>query len=303
MLRIIVILMMFISLSSLAGSPVWTFKPLTPTAVVLPSNGTAQVEYLITNQSTKSHTLTMLPIAGVTQVTTGVGVCANAFVLTSKSSCVLTLQVNGNQLTSSVNDGPIVCQQGSTTQCYRPAASDVLNLSLAPSNCTATADNNIQCTVTIDSQTNFGFTNMTYALCRSAQCDYNGSQTSVSCDCSVISNNDGIDSASTAPNDYNTSKPSGGTVTSTYSRVNSAGEVPTSCASGPFANCFGATCSVTSPSTATCTCPVQTSTYIAPESNCTLVGKIWSATSVASFPAIDGTMLFMYDTFFDGESP
>lgn len=303
-IKVGVLFLLLLATSAFAGNPVWTFTPLTATTVILPSNASTTIQYLVTNQSSKPHTLVMNAMPGVTQITTGVGICANPFVLSSKgASCVLSLQVNGAQLTGPINNGPIVCQQGAENQCYRPSEADILHITQAPSNCTYTGDNNIQCEITIDGQTNFGFTNMTYAICRSAQCNYNGVQTDVSCDCDVIDNNQGVDSASVSPLDYNSSKPVSNLVTSTYSRINSSGETPTNCPSGPFANCFGATC-VVSGSTATCTCPVSTDPYIAPFTNCSPgVNKIWSATSTSSFPSIDGAMQFMYDVFFDGNSP
>lgn len=123
---------LLLSLSALshAGSPVWTFTALTPTTISVPGNGTATVQYTVTNQSSKSHTLVMTPITGITQVTTGAGVCANPFTLSGKgASCTLSLQVNGSQLTGPVSDGPVVCEQGSTLQCYRPSSPDILNIS------------------------------------------------------------------------------------------------------------------------------------------------------------------------------
>ena len=122
-----------LSLSALlhAGSPVWTFTPLTATSVSVPANNTATIEYQVTNQSAKSHSLLMTPITGITQTTTGAGICSNPFTLPSKgSSCTLSLQVNGSQLTHSITDGPIVCEQGSTLQCYKPSPSNVLNIVL-----------------------------------------------------------------------------------------------------------------------------------------------------------------------------
>jgi hypothetical protein len=116
---------------SYAGVPLWTFTPLTATTVSVPSNDTTTVQYTITNQSSRIHTLNMQSISGITQLTTGLGVCGNPFVLTGKASCTLSLQVNGSQLTSSINDGPIVCEQGSTLQCYRPAATDILHITQA----------------------------------------------------------------------------------------------------------------------------------------------------------------------------
>lgn len=126
---------LFFSLSTLAnaGSPVWTFTPLTATSLSVPSNNTATVQYKVTNQSNKTHTLSMQSIPGVSQITTGVGVCDNPFVLVGKGACTLTLQINGSQLAQTINDGPVVCEQGSTLQCYRPAASDILQITKASS--------------------------------------------------------------------------------------------------------------------------------------------------------------------------
>ena len=114
-----------------AGSPVWTFTPLTATTLSVPSNDTATVQYTVTNQSSRVHTLSMQPIQGITQLTTGLGVCGNPFVLTGKASCTLSLQVNGRQLTQPISDGPIVCEQGSTLQCYRPASANILHVTQA----------------------------------------------------------------------------------------------------------------------------------------------------------------------------
>lgn len=301
------LIILFSNIAS-AQTPLWTFNPQTATTVSVPVNTSATVLYTITNKSSKPHTLQMRPMTGVTQITLGTNVCGNPFTLSGKNaSCTLSLQVNGYQLAGTINDGPDICEQDSFDQCYRPSRSDVLQITLAvpitlPAGCSYTANNNIQCEVTISGQTNYGFTNMPYALCRSAQCDYDGVQSSVSCSCQLIAGNQGLYSASVAPNDYASSQPVGNTVTSTYSTVNSSGESPTNCPSGPFANCFGATC-VVNGSAVTCTCPVSITTYIAPQSNCVLAGKIWSATSTTSFPAIEGTMQFMYNTFFGGNSP
>lgn len=307
MKNILTLILFFVTISSYAGTPVWTFTPLTPTTASVPANASATIKYIVTNQSNKTHTLNMKPISGVVQVTIGTGVCGNSFTLQANQSCTLSLQAIGSEFNKPVNGGPIVCQQGSSLECYQPSAANVLHLTPGPaiplpSNCVTTADNNIQCQITINAQTNFGFTNMTYALCRSAQCDYDGVQTSVTCNCDLIKSYQGVYSASVAPNDYNSSKPVGNTVVSTYSMVNSSGETPTTCPAGPFANCFGATCTVVGDSV-TCNCPVAISAFIAPQNQCNLGNKIWSATSTTSFPSIEGSMLFMYNTFFGGNIP
>lgn len=115
-----------------AGRPLWTLTPLTATTLSVPSNDTATVQYQITNQSTRTHTLSMQSIRGITQVTSGLGVCGNPFILTGHTSCTLFLQVNGSQLTQPISDGPIVCEQGSTLQCYRPARANTLAITQAP---------------------------------------------------------------------------------------------------------------------------------------------------------------------------
>lgn len=111
-----------------AGSPIWTFTPLTATTLSVPSNDTAIVQYRVTNQSTRTHTLTIKSIPGITQLSTGFGICGNPLVLVGRASCTLSLQVNGSQLTQSISDGPILCDQGSPLQCYRPASANILHI-------------------------------------------------------------------------------------------------------------------------------------------------------------------------------
>jgi len=122
---IILVSMLFLSVSY-AVAPVWTFTPLTATTVSVPPNGSAIVQYTVTNQSYKDHTLIMKDITGVTQITTGSGVCGNPFVLPGRASCTLTLQINGSQAMSGNTDGPSACEHGSILQCYRPSPPDTL---------------------------------------------------------------------------------------------------------------------------------------------------------------------------------
>ncbi|MFO9238211.1 IPT/TIG domain-containing protein [Legionella pneumophila serogroup 1] len=122
----------FVITAVFAGTPLWTFEPLTATTIAVPANGTAMVQYRVTNQSSKPHTLAMQSIGGITQITTGLNVCGNPFVLRGKNSCILSLQINGSQLNGPVTDGPVVCQQGSTNQCYRPSSANILRITQAP---------------------------------------------------------------------------------------------------------------------------------------------------------------------------
>ncbi|MEI6095697.1 MAG: hypothetical protein WCR08_09645 [Gammaproteobacteria bacterium] len=137
--NILMVFLLTITTLSYAGTPVWTFTPLTATSISVPGNSTATIQYQVTNQSAKSHSLVMTPITGITQTTTGAGICSNPFTLPSKgSSCTLSLQVNGSQLTHSITDGPIVCEQGSTLQCYKPSPSNVLNINIGLNDTTLT---------------------------------------------------------------------------------------------------------------------------------------------------------------------
>ncbi|VEG90416.1 DUF1566 domain-containing protein [Legionella spiritensis] len=122
----------FLLLTSVqAGAPLWTFTPLTATSMILPLNGTATVNYRVTNQSARPHTLVVKPVQGITQITNGAGLCGNPFVLPSRgASCILSLQINASQLTDNITGGPMVCQQGSTLQCYQPGANDILDISI-----------------------------------------------------------------------------------------------------------------------------------------------------------------------------
>lgn len=115
-----------------AGAPLWTFEPLTATTISVPANGTATIQYRVTNQTSKPRTLTMQPIQGISQITTGLNVCGSAFFLRSKGSCILSLQVNGSALNTPIINGPVVCQQGSNNQCYRPGKVNILSVTQAP---------------------------------------------------------------------------------------------------------------------------------------------------------------------------
>ena len=126
-----------LTITSQAGSPVWTFTPLTPTTISVPSNSTATVQYRVTNQSPAPHTLMMVPITGITQTTTA-GNCPNPFTLSGGNpSCTLTLLITGSALNADINAGPKVCQQGpdgnpSPLQCYQPSQSNSLSIMVTP---------------------------------------------------------------------------------------------------------------------------------------------------------------------------
>lgn len=121
-----------------AGQPLWTLTPLTSTRVEVSTVSSATVQYTVKNQSKRSHTLRMRDIQGVSQVTTGPGICANPFSLLGEASCTLSLQIHGNQIPASIMGGPVLCQDGNPNQCYQPAAADILQVTRTTPSATAT---------------------------------------------------------------------------------------------------------------------------------------------------------------------
>jgi len=114
-----------------AGRPLWTFSPLTNTQITVDASSTATIQYTVTNQSRRSHTLAMTSIPGITQTTTA-GNCGNPFTLGYQESCTLTLVVTGSALSGNVVGGPKICQQGGgTLQCYEPSPRNRLNITLS----------------------------------------------------------------------------------------------------------------------------------------------------------------------------
>ncbi|MBA2650082.1 MAG: hypothetical protein H0U75_10945 [Legionella sp.] len=129
LIRFLSFIVFILSLTSLqAGIPLWDIIPLTPTNLSIEKSSTATVQYLVTNNSLKSHTLSMQLISGISQ-STGAGLCSNSFTLAYKgASCVLSLYIKGSLLTNSISDGPIICNNGSMLQCYRPSIGNILNI-------------------------------------------------------------------------------------------------------------------------------------------------------------------------------
>ncbi|CEG56968.1 autotransporter outer membrane beta-barrel domain-containing protein [Legionella fallonii] len=116
-----------------AGTPLWTFTSDTnfPPNISITAERTAVVKYVVTNQSKRTHTLTMSPIKGIEQVTQGAGNCGSSFRLGYKQYCTLTLVVSGSGLRGNVKGGPQVCSNGNGLQCYQPSDTDILDITIA----------------------------------------------------------------------------------------------------------------------------------------------------------------------------
>ncbi|KTC73084.1 NHL repeat protein [Legionella birminghamensis] len=111
-----------------AGIPLWTFTPLTATSLTVSPNSSAIVKYQITNQSRRTHTLTMKPVPGITQVITSASDCPRLFSLGYQQSCILNLAISGSALSANVIGGPQVCSQYNPNQCYQPGIADILRI-------------------------------------------------------------------------------------------------------------------------------------------------------------------------------
>ena len=119
MRRLFLMLVCIISASSVVAAPLWTMTPVSGSLPVLsiPAGGTATVQYLVANQSSAA-TLTMTPIAGVTQ-NTATGNCPLVMNLAAKgqtgSTCLLSLAIQGGTVGTAISGGPQLCQG---SQCY-----------------------------------------------------------------------------------------------------------------------------------------------------------------------------------------
>jgi len=119
--------------------PKFLLTPTSTTTVNLPANGAVTLQYRVTNKTDITRTLTMKPVQGVTVVTSGSGVCANPFTLSHNDSCLLTLTIDGSQVSSSgIHGGPVVCKTQSASNarpdpflCSQPPKDDILNINIA----------------------------------------------------------------------------------------------------------------------------------------------------------------------------
>lgn len=118
--------------SAKAANPMWTLTPLTDTTISVPANGSAIVQYQVTNPYHNSPTLALKSVPGINQITSS-GNCGSSFTLGYQQSCILTLQILGDSLQGNINDGPAICRQGNALQCYQPSTADALHVTKAAS--------------------------------------------------------------------------------------------------------------------------------------------------------------------------
>lgn len=104
---------LFIMLTSCvaAVTPKFALTPTTVTSFKLRPSDTVIVRYRVTNNTNSARALTIVPVAGVTQIIGNADACRRPFVLGKGHSCVLSLRISGAQLTASgIHGGPTVCK-------------------------------------------------------------------------------------------------------------------------------------------------------------------------------------------------
>ncbi|CAM2936285.1 BNR/Asp-box repeat containing protein [Legionella steigerwaltii] len=124
-----------------APTPKFSILPTTKTTLQISSTSTATVRYQITNNTKIKRTLTFKAIQGVSQGTGGTNPCSSPFTLDSKQSCLLTLVIHGNSISSAgIHSGPEICKtQGPGNNnpdpylCSQPSTENHLNITLSPS--------------------------------------------------------------------------------------------------------------------------------------------------------------------------
>ena len=101
------------ALAAHSATPLWTFTPNTSPIVSITPNGIATVNYTVTNNSNKPHTLVLAPQAGLEQ--------SSSCVLVGKgATCSLTITIKGSNLSENgISNGPVMCQIN-FNQCSQP---------------------------------------------------------------------------------------------------------------------------------------------------------------------------------------
>lgn len=118
--RFILWLALSISAVAQAGTPLWTYTPLTPTTLTVSSTGIATVQYTLTNQSKRQHILNFSAIPGVVQ-NIAAGSCPNPVILNAHQSCTLTFNVTGSALSGNTAGGLSSVKQGIAYSATNPA--------------------------------------------------------------------------------------------------------------------------------------------------------------------------------------
>ncbi|MDF1683211.1 MAG: hypothetical protein P1U36_00995 [Legionellaceae bacterium] len=107
---LISIYLIIFSTLGFGAKALYSVEQVIPAASKLPSNRSSSATYRVCNQSPISQTLTTLPITGITPITTTTDACTSPFTLTPNACCLLNLRLRGNEIITSVKQGPVVCK-------------------------------------------------------------------------------------------------------------------------------------------------------------------------------------------------
>ena len=104
------ILMAVVNLVHAGAQPSFSLIPNRSPTIDIATNDSATIKYQVTNQSKLVRIVKMVTIRAVTQEISGADACSDPFILMPKQSCVLTLRIRGDQLsTDGIHSGPVVC--------------------------------------------------------------------------------------------------------------------------------------------------------------------------------------------------
>ena len=133
--KILFSLISIISLSAQAATPLFSLTAQTPTSFNLHLNDTAQVKYLLTNNTSRNQKIVMNSIQGASQDLTVPNACSNPINVGPTGSCVIALNFTGANIpVSGVRGGPVVCKtlygtdQPNPFACVQPLDQAQLNV-------------------------------------------------------------------------------------------------------------------------------------------------------------------------------
>lgn len=123
-----------------AGQPLLTFTPVHSTSVNVALTTTQKVYYRVVNNSNSRHTLMAANLPrGITELSTGQGICKLPFTLAGGASCLLGFAVQGSTIANGTVLRPEVCQTTpngtpSPYLCYQSTAANATTFNVLPYN-------------------------------------------------------------------------------------------------------------------------------------------------------------------------
>jgi 6-phosphogluconolactonase (cycloisomerase 2 family) len=98
------------SLVHASSKPTFLIAPISINTISLDQYSVATMQYRVTNQTSITRQLTMVPVRGISITPTQPGDCTSPFTLDPQQSCILRLIVNGASIPNTVTRGPEICK-------------------------------------------------------------------------------------------------------------------------------------------------------------------------------------------------